>query len=116
MFWDNSAEGVGGTIYVLEGDMNISNTHFISSRADSSGGAVYISRGEVQVFTVDQFRNNSAGNLGGAALYIHDGKVIIISSSFLDNSADFGGHCGAVCIDSGKGVLSLATPSMITLW
>ena len=102
-FYNNRANGTGGTVYVSEGDLNVTNTYFTNSTAINNGGALHVFSGEVTI-SKSHFTNNSASNLGGAAIYIREGEMAIINSSFADNNANTGDLCGAVCTDNGTGL------------
>ena len=102
-FYNNRANGTGGTVYVSGGDLNVTNTYFTNSTAISNGGALHVFSGEVTI-SKSHFTNNSASNLGGAAIYIREGEMAIINSSFADNNANTGDLCGAVCTDNGTGL------------
>ena len=102
-FYNNRANGTGGTVYVSGGDLNVTNTYFTNSTAISNGGALHVFSGEVTI-SKSHFTNNSASNLGGAAIYIREGEMAIINSSFANNNGNTGNLCGAVCTDNGRGL------------
>jgi hypothetical protein len=87
-FSDNQAVDAGGAIYSIAA-LSISDSKFSANRAGYSGGAIYqFSIYDGLKINKTSFSTNRAGNYGGAIAY--GDSVVITSSTFSENSADYG--------------------------
>ena len=74
-FHNNRASELGGTVYNDWGNLSMTkfNTYFTSSTAIHNRGAIHIANGNLRISN-GHFINNNAGNLGGAAVFCFAGE------------------------------------------
>lgn len=82
-FTDCSSD-YGGIIADQGGILNISNSNFLNSKADSLGGAIYSSWANL-IINNSNLINNSAGSNAGA-IYFDYGKLVIDKSNVINNT------------------------------
>ena len=89
VFIDNRATFNGGAIFVPDfGDLNVTNTFFVSNRAiEGDGGAIDAEDFITVTIKNSSFGNNSAADQGGALYFEGDNFVYIEDSLFQQNSA-----------------------------
>jgi trimeric autotransporter adhesin len=125
----NSATGVGGAIYVLQGALAVNQSNLNNNSAFTAGGAIYVETGGVLDVTDSILSGNSAIGAGGAisandlavvrstlsnnsaaaggAIFAGSGTTTISQSTFFDNSATTSG--GAIFAGSGTTTISQST-------
>lgn len=95
-FYGNTASNSGGAFYVSAStDIRIKNMEFIGNSAAGNGGAAFAENSEINFNMIDAIGNN-AGN--GGAFYFKNSDIMVIRSSFDNNTAQTSG--GAVYSDS----------------
>lgn len=85
----------GGTLYVVDGTVNMENSKFAFNVAQS-GGAIELSRSANLTAFNSQFLNNSATGLGGAIYTSVKSSATVSSSAFSGNTALEGGAIYAI--------------------
>ena len=89
IFEDANKTGGGGVLHAHTKSI-ISGSEFISNRASTFGGAIYAQAGAGQELRNNLFRDNSAGNNGGA--FSNDADDVIVAENTFDrNIADRNG-------------------------
>ena len=69
-FYNNGANDVGGSVYIIHGgNLSVTSTYFINSTAMDNGGAIFANSGNLNISN-SHFADNSAGSLGGAELFV----------------------------------------------
>jgi hypothetical protein len=77
----------GGAMSNDESDPYIRNCSFISNRADTWGGAMYNGDASVPKISNCVFSRNFANHLGGGIYNVFDGRLEMVSSTFIENTA-----------------------------
>ncbi|MFL5328768.1 MAG: choice-of-anchor Q domain-containing protein [Gemmataceae bacterium] len=92
----------GGAIWQNAGTISVSNVAFSGNTAAGSGGAIYMSAGTTKTTVLNsQFSANSCLSYGGA-VYV-GGNVVILRSSFTQNTAQVRVSSGGSTIGTGRG-------------
>ena len=87
LFWNNTADGKAGAIYVGGGlDCQITNTKFTDNAA-ASAGALYISETAIVAIAACPFERNKALVGEGGAILAEAATVYLVDSDFSENSA-----------------------------
>ncbi|MFP6854854.1 MAG: hypothetical protein VB980_03660, partial [Opitutales bacterium] len=93
--FSNDDRGIGAGLYADDATFVVSNCIFMDNRSRQRGGAVYLK--DCNATFVDcNFTNNNGtawgnGNGYAGAIYASGGRLILQSTSFTSNSADFEG-------------------------
>ena len=89
-FKNNFAVNSGGAIALRNGKNNIIRNCIFTSNTSPIAGALYLKNTTAQI-TGSIFNLNHGSDNRGGALAISDSSVILDGSSFISNSADYGG-------------------------
>ena len=84
--FENCSSTFGGAYLQLGGKLNIAKTNFVNNTAQYMGGAVYLSNTTTLISNSKFNKNNASLNYGGA-LYIDDSNCIITTNEFNNNNA-----------------------------
>ena len=84
--FENCSSSFGGAYLQLGGKLNIAKTNFVNNTAQYMGGAVYLSNTTTLISNSKFNKNNASLNYGGA-LYIDDSNCIITTNEFNNNNA-----------------------------
>ncbi|WP_405268214.1 lectin like domain-containing protein [Methanobrevibacter sp.] len=82
----DSSSGFGGVIADQGGFLNIINTNFVNSAADSLGGAIYTSWANLTLTNCNVINNSAESNAG--AIYFDKGRLVIDKSNFTNNKVN----------------------------
>ena len=85
---NNTAEGLGGAIYVENGKINIESTN-ISGNSAQNGGGIYISNGANVNISNTTFENNNATSGMGSAIYNDGGNINLTDVILSNNKGDY---------------------------
>lgn len=97
VLFTNNQSVDGGAIYnanlknpLLDLDVNLIDTDFVSNKASNDGGAFYNKNGAgtAVTFTNSKFTSNTSGDNGGAIYNAADANMEIYNTTFLDNTSD----------------------------
>ena len=96
-FLMNIADGVGGVLSMTRGTARVSNSSFVSNRAQIRGGVIDAQYSSMINISRTKCYGNQATNGHGGVVHARvDTKVYVHNSIFIKNSAH---TCGAVLID-----------------
>ena len=84
-FTDNKGD-YGAALFLLAGDLVLTDDTFVRNVATNNGGALYLSKGKVLAFTDNTFVNNTAGINGGAVWM--GIPLNMVDSIFIGNTAN----------------------------
>jgi len=98
-FENNVADGEGGAIYALEGELSLTNCDFASNSA-STGGALAIFYAERLDINGCKFNWQTASEYGGAIYNSNSNFTEILGCNFFDNESGY--HGGAVYHEFGE--------------
>ncbi|KAJ8607929.1 hypothetical protein CTAYLR_009103 [Chrysophaeum taylorii] len=73
-----------------DGDLSLDNVAIKYGRSETMGGAVAVLGGTLELFRCGVF-NSAVRQGGGGAIYVAQGTLHVIDSTFYDNSASTGG-------------------------
>ena len=91
LFERNHAVQDGGAVHIRGSGVTLNDTRFYNNTADGHGGAIYVGgTGESNVIYYSDFKDNEAGDHGGAINWIASAGEIKYSN-FTENSANYGG-------------------------
>ncbi|PRP79755.1 serine/threonine-protein kinase CTR1-like [Planoprotostelium fungivorum] len=97
----NNSAATGGAVYLSGGKTNITNTQCKGNRAQTNGGGLYINavtsgkRQQTETrINGSELTENTAQNGGGAYIVSTASAVLVDSTSFTKNSAEYGGGIG----------------------